>query len=307
MRSIQFSDMNSEDLLLRAVGNSITAAVEIAVDAGARLRRVTIERNGQQVELLAPTTPNSSAASTGWGSFPMAPWAGRIRHGRFRFRGDDVSLDLNHADGSGTGGGPIDPPIVAPVDAIDANMRRHSIHGTTFSRPWTIDAADPTTCELSCSLVGALGWPYDGVARQRFELHLDRLELALSVEASEGSAFPATIGWHPWFAKPDRLEFLPDAMYARDEIGLPTGELVPPSAPPWDDCFVNLKPVVLHYDRDIVSTVTLTADTDHWVVYDLPEHATCVEPQSGPPDAANVRPHVVETGRPLKHTMTIRW
>ena len=53
--------------------------------------------------------------------------------------------------------------------------------------------------------------------------------------------------------------------------------------------------------------MTVTSDCDHWVVYDQPAHATCVEPQSGPPDALNVAPVVVSPGEPLTRTMTITW
>ena len=37
-----------------------------------------------------------------------------------------------------------------------------------------------------------------------------------------------------------------------------------------------------------------------WVVYDIPAHATCVEPQSAPPDAFNIRPHRLEPGEGLE-------
>ena len=47
-----------------------------------------------------------------WGCYPMAPFAGRIRDGRFTFRGRDVQLPLNL------------PP--------------HAIHGTVFERPWEV-------------------------------------------------------------------------------------------------------------------------------------------------------------------------
>ena len=97
-------------------------------------------------------------------------------------------------------------------------------------------------------------------------------------------------------------------MYARGGIGLPHATLVPPVAGPWDDCFVNHRPVTLHYAPLRPSpTVTVTSDCDHWVVYDQPAHATCVEPQSGPPDALNVAPVLVTPGQPLARTMTIAW
>ena len=56
-------------------------------------------------------------------------------------------------------------------------------------------------------------------------------------------------------------------------------------SPPWDDCFLGAPGAVLHHGRQ---RLTLTSDCDHWVVFDETAHATCVEPQSGPPDAFNL-------------------
>jgi aldose 1-epimerase len=51
----------------------------------------------------------------------------------------------------------------------------------------------------------------------------------------------------------------------------------------------------------------LSSSCPWWVVYSMPEHAICVEPQSGPPDAANLAPEVVTAGAPLTHVMRWRW
>ena len=51
----------------------------------------------------------------------------------------------------------------------------------------------------------------------------------------------------------------------------------------------------------------VSSSCDHWVVYDQPEHATCVEPQSGPPDGFTLCPEVLAPGETLRHTMTIAW
>jgi len=255
----------------------------IAVDAGGRLAQLTV---GGQPLLIEPL---DDPASTGWGSFPMAPWAGRIRHGRFRFLGVDHRLLTNHQDGRGD----------------DAN-RRHAIHGTVFARRWDVVERDAASISMTCELTGALDWAFAGTASHRIEVVADGLRCELSVE-SAGDPFPAEIGWHPWFLKPERLDFTPAAMYARDSLGLPTGELIAPPAGPWDDCFVNVDPVTLHYDRPTASSVTLTSDCDHWVVYDEPDHATCVEPQSGPPDAVAVRPRLTVPGNPLRRTLRVSW
>ncbi len=158
----------------------------------------------------------------------MAPWAGRIRGGRFTFEGIGHQLVVNHRDG-------------------DREEQAHAIHGLVFDRPWddVYDVSDTTF-----SAARALEWPFGGIARQTIVLTAHQVVLTLSVE-STGERFPAEIGWHPWFRKPERLEFSPTAMYERDEWGIPTGELVDPPPPPWDDCFCNTEAVTLHYDRPV--------------------------------------------------------
>lgn len=209
-----------------------------------------------------------------WGAFPMAPWAGRLRDGRFDVADEHHEVHRNH------------PP--------------HAIHGTVFESPWTLVDQGPTQLELRCSL-DRHGWDLGGTARQRVTIGTGWVECELAVTAGD-SVMPAEIGWHPWFVKPDRLHLTPDAMYVRGADGLPTGEIVEPRPGPWDDCFVNTSPVELHYGSTVVS---VTSDCDHLVVFDEPEHATCVEPQSGPPDSFHVRPRLLGPGETLRRTMRI--
>jgi aldose 1-epimerase len=124
---------------------------------------------------------------------------------------------------------------------------------------------------------------------------------------------PASIGWHPWFLRripgtPGELELdvEPGAMYARDEAGIATTELVPPAPEPWDDCFTDLRrPPVLRWPGFL--EVTIESDCPDWVIYTSPPDALCVEPQTAPPDALNTDPTVVQPGKPLTAVMTWRW
>jgi aldose 1-epimerase len=44
------------------------------------------------------------------------------------------------------------------------------------------------------------------------------------------------------------------------------------------------------------------------VVYDLPAYATCVEPQTAPPDAFNIGGATwLEPGQELRRTMSLNW
>jgi aldose 1-epimerase len=253
--------------------------VTLHPDAGARIGQILVA--GQPLLIDVPTDDRPHPMA--WGSYPMAPWAGRIRGGRFSFAGAVHQLDINHHDGDGPG-------------------RAHAIHGLAFDRPWHTREASDTSCSSSLDL----DWKFGGVVSQTVTVFGDRVVVTLVVE-STGVPFPAEIGWHPWFRKPDRVEFAPRVMYQRDQFGLPTGTLIEPTEGPWDDCFVNTAPVGLHYDRPIAPLVRISSDCDHWVVFDEPSDATCVEPQSGPPDAYNLDPHVVDRNAPLARTMTVSW
>jgi aldose 1-epimerase len=209
----------------------------------------------------------------GWGSYPMIPWAGRVRKGRFMFKGGQYQLPIN--------------------------MAPHSIHGTCFTRPWEANDDGTLGIELGSS------WPFGGSAIQRFDLTKDRLICTIEVH-NDVRSMPASAGWHPWFRRPVSLSFAASQMYVRDDDYIPSGELITPPSGPWDDCFTGvLAPPKLMWPGG--PTLTLTSTCDHWVVYDQPSHAICVEPQTGPPDAFNLWPEIVEPGKPLIASMTYSW
>ncbi len=278
--------------------------VDVDVGHGGRISQIFVGDVSLLVDPPEAEADGDIDAFT-WGSYPMAPWAGRVRGGRFDYFDTEHQLFLNQDD-SGSG----------------APGRQHAMHGTVFEAVWTIDDRHPDTVEMSCPLdQPGSGWPFGGVAHQRIEVSSRQLRCDLSVSTAHehplhrgGDAaaatppnFPAEIGWHPWWRKPDAVTFHPDAMYERDDVGLPTGRLIAPTSGPWDDCFINTAPVTLHYERELVPEVTISSDCDHWVLYDKPDHATCVEPQSGPPDAFNLRPQIVTGTHPLRRTMTVGW
>lgn len=238
-------------------------------DFGGRLGSVTV----RGFELLV-TGPADDPMM--WGSFPMAPYAGRIRDARFQHEGQTVEL-----------------PRSLPPNAG---------HGLVYGRPWTrVDHGDDPA---ACTLAIALGdeWPFGGRVEQRIELRAEALDCGLSVVADDRS-MPAEVGWHPWFPSPGPIDLRATAMYERDGE-LPTGRLVEPAPPPWDDCFLTSEPVRFPVG-DL--TVTVSSDCDHYVVFNEMEHGIAVEPQSGPPDAFHLRPRILGPHQRLARTMTIAW
>lgn len=235
--------------------------VDLDPEAGGRIAQITVAGTP-----LLVGRDDVGGNPLAWGAYPMVPWAGRIRDGRFEFRGTTYELPRNH-DG-------------------------HAMHGVGFTSAWTVTGRAPSRIELQLDLPNDERWPFGGGVRQTFEVDEHGLTCTMSVHA-DAQAFPASFGWHPWFRKPSRLDFTPTAMYRRDAHHIAVDQLVDVPPGPWDDCFVNTAPVGLVVDG---VELTVTSHCTDWVVYDQPPHATCVEPQTGPPDAFTIRPEVVEPG-----------
>lgn len=134
---------------------------------GGRLASWTVD--GQEL-LLGP--PDDTDSSIHWGCFVMAPWPGRLAGGRFEWRGREIRLRRTHG--------------------------RHAIHGLTWNRPWTVDAATASSASLSIELPRD-EWPMGGRVRQRVALGPTGLRLEAEIEADE--PMPAALGWHPWFLR----------------------------------------------------------------------------------------------------------
>lgn len=245
-------------------------AVSIDLSSGGRLSSLVVDQN----ELLV----GRSLAPLDWGWYPMAPWAGRTRRGRFEFGGVEYQLPL-HSDG-------------------------HAIHGTVFSRPWKADNDGGWSTDLGPD------WPFRGSVTQRLQLVDDGLDLQMELRAHD-APFPAVLGWHPWFVRKlknseARLEIPAGFMLKRDSDGIASTREVPVGNGPWDDCFGGLSDVV-SVEWPGVLRLAVESDCPYVVVFNEHEDGVCVEPQTGPPDALNKNAPVVEPGTPMVVNMSLRW
>lgn len=224
-------------------------------------------------ELLV--TQNGETNLQKWGSYPMVPYAGRVRNGKFQFDSRSHQLEIN--------------------------MAPHAIHGTVLDRTFTV--IDSSTTSVTMQIDLGSRFAYHGAATQTVSVNDDVVNFELELATSD-TRMPGQVGWHPWFARPCRIETDFEKMYLRDEFGVPTGETISPPAPPYDDCFTGSRhaPKIV-FDESI--TVTIDSDCSHWVVYDQTSHAICVEPQSGPPDGFNIEPFIITPSNPLKKFMRL--
>lgn len=248
--------------------------VEIAPEAGGRI--ASVRWRGR--EWLYGHGPDNGS-TIGWGCYPMLPWAGRLRGGSFRFEGRRIELARN----------------------FDA----HAIHGLGFAMPWRLLSLQTGAVSLGLQLPRDERWPFGGHARQKLRVEGDSLRFELELQAEE-RAMPAVLGWHPWICKPERLRFAAGRYYPRDAEGIATAPLQPAPPPPWDDCFVHRGPISVERQAQWLQ---IDSDCDHWVIYDGHPQATCVEPQTGPPDAFNLQPEpcYLPAGGRLRAWMRWSW
>ncbi len=252
------------------------ASVTIDELGGGRIERLVVDG----LSLLVPPEVDDR----NHGAFPMAPFAGRVRDGKLSFGGAEYQLPCNK------------PP--------------HAIHGYVRDLRWQVAQSSSDAAVLGVALGDP--WPFGGRVVQRFELTPQALALTMEVHAAD-RPMPASCGWHPWWQRElERGEALEvelhaDSMYKKDDDGIPTGELGPVQPPPWDDCFTDLGTPVAVLRWPDAATVRLESDCPCVVVYTEPEHAECVEPQSGPPDELNLSPVVVTPDQPLIVHATLAW
>lgn len=253
---------------------SANASAVISLSRGGRLASLMV--HGHELLITA-----GDDEAFGWGSFPMVPYAGRVAGGAFALGGQQYSL----------------PITMAP----------NAIHGTAWTQQWNRIDDHQITAELGPD------WPLGGSVAQTFQLGDDRLDITLSVTAGD-QPMPAMVGWHPWFRRrllqdptcSAQLSFDAGTMYELDDVMIPTGVTLAPSEGPWDSCFTDVtQPLSISWPG--VVRLDLTSSCDHWVVYDQPEHAVCVEPQTDAPDAFNRSPTVLAPGQSLTETFRIEW
>ena len=127
--------------------------VSIASDAGGRIAQIVADGTA----LLVGHAEAHEQTPLAWGSYPMVPWAGRIRHGRFRFEGEEYELPVNFG--------------------------HHAIHGVGFGMSWAVTHRASDSVELELAMPTDTRWPFGGLARQRIGIDRTTVRCELSVHA----------------------------------------------------------------------------------------------------------------------------
>lgn len=161
------------------------------------------------IDVLRPM-PAGSTAPMQAACFPLVPFAGRIRRGRFRFGRRDVVL----------------PPTVAGD--------RHALHGTGWLTPWRVEeylgGRIVLALDHAAPAHGAPGWPWPWHAEQAFAIDEAGLAITLSLTNTGDEQMPAGLGLSPGVRRwsDSRVRFSAGKVVLNDIEAVPTGELGEP-------------------------------------------------------------------------------
>lgn len=107
-------------------------------------------------------------------SFPLVPWANRIRNGRFLFEGRTIQL----------------PP--------HPTLGRHAIHGLGWATAWDIAARSQEHIRLRMAYDGSGAWPFAFSAMQTYTLDDQGLRIDMDITNLGSERMPADMGHHPY-------------------------------------------------------------------------------------------------------------
>jgi aldose 1-epimerase len=150
----------------------------IAPELGGAIARFDRLVNEYPVPLFRPM-PGTSRDVLQAASFPVVPYANRIRNGAFRFQGREIRL----------------PPNIKGQPL--------PMHGDGWLHEWRIANAGRHEVELVYEHTKG-DWPWDYEARQTFTLSEDALEISLACINRSSDEMPCGLALHPYFPSTPR-------------------------------------------------------------------------------------------------------
>lgn len=255
------------------------ALVEICPGRGGIVTRYCWTLEERTLEWFRPTPQAHEFGVLDAGCFPLVPFSGRVRGGRFPYEGKVFSMPMNF------------PP------------QKHTIHGHGWQRPWQIAEANETAASIVYHHAGD-DWTTSYDAIQRFEITESDLSISLSATNTGNARMPLGLGLHPYFVRTPRAHVRAKVgqMWLSDEEVMPVDLVAPPpdknlvngivaDAVALDNTFTDFSGTATVDWPEWRASLTITADSllQFLVVYTPPgESFLCVEPVSNCADAFNL-------------------
>lgn len=200
--------------------------LSVIPDYGGLLRRLVLRKGNELLSLIkAPESPQALLADEGYASALLYPFPSRIRHGIYRFEGEDYALPMNETNRNNALHGFVHnkPFAVVSQETTDDYARlvlRYDYTGSVTGYPF------PFALTVTYELIRANQLPLGGSPNDR----MCALRMSYSALNNGTGPSPAAFGWHPYFTMSeesiDNMTLLLPARstIALDDDMLPNGQ-----------------------------------------------------------------------------------
>ena len=223
---------------------------------GGLLRRLVLRKGKDLLALIkAPESPQALLANEGYASAFLYPFPSRIRHGIYRFNGEDYALPMNEARRDNAIHGLVhgESFTVISQETTETHAQlvlRYNYPGTLAGYPF------PFALTVTYQLIQADQLPLGSVTNDR----MCALRISYSAENTGRSQCPAAFGWHPYFTLSEEpIDDMTLSLPGRTAIVL-NGDMIPTGKQPAEQAAT----IALH-ERELDAAFLIepaAADTD---------------------------------------------
>jgi len=158
---------------MHQIGNDFFVG-EIDPDNGGRLLSLHGKTAAGPVPIVVPPVKGALSGQKAT-AFPLIPFGGRLRHGRFEWNG-------------------------APVQ-VPCQSSGHALHGDGADRRWLLCGHDPTSVTMMLRYPSPM-WPFPAHVTLRYVVRGPVFTALFRVTNLSDAVIPFGLGWHPYFAVP---------------------------------------------------------------------------------------------------------
>ena len=199
---------------------------------GGLLRRLVLRKGNDLLSVIkAPESPQALLADESYASALLYPFPSRIRHGIYRFEGEDYALPMNETNRDNALHGFVrDKPFaVVSQETTDTYARlvlRYDYTGSVTGYPF------PFALTVTYELIQGNQLSFGGFPKDR----MCAMRMSYSALNNGTGSSPSAFGWHPYFTmSQESVDNMTLSLPARSTIGLdddmiPNGQQTPEQA-----------------------------------------------------------------------------